>query len=145
MQRTGTYWACVCQISVNPATGKITVDKYTVAVDPGIVINPLQLRRQVQGGSIMGISHALYEETRFDESAITSRDWLTYPIATMTDTPEMEVVILANPDVGSYGGVSEAANTLPMPAIAAAFFDATGKVARRLPLTPAYVQSVLQA
>ena len=144
MLRSGTYWAGVCQISVDPANGKITVDKYTVAVDPGIVINPLQLKRQVEGGSIMGISHALYEEMQFNESAVTSRDWRTYPIATMADTPEMQVVIVDNADVGSYGGVSEAANTPPLAAIAAAFFDATGKIVRRLPLTQSYVHSVLK-
>src|SRR5262249_18384814 len=56
MLRSGTYWACVCQVTVNPTTGKVTVDRYTVAVDPGIVINPLQLERQIQGGAMMGIS-----------------------------------------------------------------------------------------
>ena len=45
MLRSGTYWACVCQVSVVPGTGKVTVDKYTIAVDPGIVVNPLQLKR----------------------------------------------------------------------------------------------------
>ncbi len=145
MQRTDAYWACVCQVSVNPATGKVSVDKMTVVVEPGIAINPLQLKRQVQGGSMMGISHALYEETRFDESGITSRDWRTYPIATMADVPEMEVIILDNPGLGRWGGVSEAANTLPLSAITAAFFDATGKVPRRLPLTPSYVQGLLKA
>ena len=47
--------------------GKVKVDKYTIAVDPGIVINPLQLKRQIQGGAIMGISQALHEEMTFDE------------------------------------------------------------------------------
>ena len=63
----------------------------------------------------------------------------------MADVPELEVVIVAKPEIGRYGGVSEAANALPMAAIAAAFFDATGKVPRRLPLTPAYVQGLLKA
>jgi CO/xanthine dehydrogenase Mo-binding subunit len=145
MLRSFTYWACVCQVTVNPTTGKVTVDKYTMAVDPGIVINPLQLKRQIQGGAIMGISHALYEELQFDESGITSRDWRSYPIATMLDVPEEKVVILNKPEDGQYGGGSEAANALAISAIAAAFFDATGKVARRLPLKPAYVQSILSA
>jgi molybdopterin-binding aldehyde dehydrogenase-like protein len=145
MLRAGTYWACVCHVSVVPTTGKVTVDKYTIAVDPGIVVNPLQLKRQIEGGALMGLSHALYEELTFDESGITSRDWRTYPILTMADVPEIKVVILDNPEVGAYGGGSEAANALAVSAIAAAFFDATGKPARRLPLKPAYVQSVLKA
>jgi len=145
MLRSGTYWACVCQVSVIPSTGKVTVDKYTIAVDPGIVVNPLQLKRTIEGGALMGLSHALYEEMTFDESGVTSRDWRSYPILTMADVPEIKVIILNHPEVGSYGGGSEAANALAVSAIAAAFFDATGKPARRLPLKPAYVQSVLKA
>ena len=145
MLRSGTYWACVCQVTVTLATGKIKVDKYTIAVDPGIVVNPLQLKRQIEGGAIMGISHALYEEVQFDERGITSRDWRTYPIATMADLPEVKVVILSKPEVGEYGGGSEAANALALPAIAAALFDATGKISRRLPLRAAYVQALLKA
>ena len=145
MLRSGTYWACVCQLSVVPSTGKVTVDRYTIAVDPGIVINPLQLKRTIEGGALMGISHALYEEMTFDESGVTSRDWRTYPILTMADVPEVKVVILPHPEVGAYGGGSEAANALAVSAIAAAFFDATGKPARRLPLKPAYVKGMLEA
>ena len=144
MLRSGTYWACVCQVSVVPSTGKVTVDKYTVAVDPGIVVNPLQLKRTIEGGALMGISHALYEEMTFDESGVTSRDWRTYPILTLADVPEVKVVILNRPEVGAYGGGSEAANALAISAIAGAFHDATGKVARRLPLKPPYVQSLLK-
>ena len=145
MLRSGTYWACVCHVSVVPTTGKVTVDKYTIAVDPGIVINPLQLKRQIEGGALMGLSHALYEEMTFDESGITSRDWRSYPILTMADVPEIKVVILNHPEVGAYGGGSEAANALAVSAIAAAFFDATGRPARRLPLKSTYVQALLKA
>jgi CO/xanthine dehydrogenase Mo-binding subunit len=144
MLRSGTYWACVCQVSVVPTTGKVTVDKYTIAVDPGIVVNPLQLKRQIEGGALMGLSHALYEEMTFDESGVTSRDWRTYPILTMADVPEIKVVILNHPEVGVYGGGSEAANALAVSAIAAAFFDATGRPARRLPLRATYVQAILK-
>jgi nicotinate dehydrogenase subunit B len=144
MFRSGTYWACVCQIAVTPSTGAIVVEKYTIAVDPGIVVNPMQLKRQVEGGAMMGISQALLEEAMFDESGITSRDWNTYPILKMADIPEVKVVLLNNPKVGAYGGGSEAANALAAPAIAAALHDATGKVQRRLPLKRAYVQVLLK-
>ncbi len=144
MLRSGTYWACVCQIAVTPSTGAIVVEKYTIAVDPGIVVNPVQLKRNVEGGAVMGISHALFEEVMFDESGITTEDWISYPIPTMADIPEIKVVLLHNPKVGSYGGGSEAANALAAPAIAAALHDATGKIMRRLPMKPAYVQAVLK-
>jgi len=145
MFRSGTYWASVCEVAVTPSTGVIAVEKYTIAVDPGIVVNPMQLKRQVEGGAVMGISHALLEEAAFDESGITASDWRTYPILKMADIPEIKVVLLHRPEVGAYGGGSEAANALAAPAIAAALFDATGKIARRLPLKPAYVQGLLKA
>jgi nicotinate dehydrogenase subunit B len=145
MLRSGSYWACSCQIAVTPATGAIAVEKVTMVVDPGIVVNPLQLKRQVEGGSMMGISQALYEEVAFDESGVTTQDWLSYPILKMAEIPEIKVVLLHRPEVGTYGQGSEAANALAAPAIAAAFFDATGKAARRLPLRPAYVKELLKA
>jgi CO/xanthine dehydrogenase Mo-binding subunit len=92
----------------------------------------------------MGIGHALFEEVMFDESGIKQDDWISYPIPTMKDIPEIKVVLLHNPKVGAYGGGSEAANSLAAPAIAAALHDATGKVMRRLPMKPVYVQAVLK-
>jgi CO/xanthine dehydrogenase Mo-binding subunit len=145
MLRSGTYWACVCQIAVTPSTGAIVVEKYTIAVDPGIVVNPVQLKRNVEGGAVMGIGHALFEEVTFDESRITTADWTDYPIPTMADIPEIKVVLLHNPKVGAYGGGSEAANALAAPAIAAALHDATGKTLRRLPMKAAYVQALLKS
>ena len=145
MLRSASYWACVCEIAVTPETGKIVVEKYTIAVDPGIVINPMQLKRNIEGGAIMGISHALFDEVLFDESGITQEDWSTYPIPTMSDIPDVKVVLLNNPKVGTYGGGSEAANALAAPAIAAALHDATGKIIRKIPLKPGYVQALLKS
>jgi CO/xanthine dehydrogenase Mo-binding subunit len=63
----------------------------------------------------------------------------------MAEIPEIKVALIHRPETGTYGQGSEAANALAAPAIAAAFFDATGKPARRLPLRPAYVKELLQA
>jgi CO/xanthine dehydrogenase Mo-binding subunit len=145
MFRSGTYWACVAHIAVDMNSGVIKVEKMTISVDPGIVINPMQLKRQVEGGTVMGVSMTLHEEVRFDESGVTSSDWRSYPIATMADLPEIKVAMINRPEVGKYGQGSEAANALAAPAIAGAFLDATGKVARKIPLKPAYVQSLLRA
>jgi len=112
-------------------------------VDTGIVVNPLQLERQVQAGCLMGVSQALHEEMAFDESSITSIDWFSYPILKMDEIPELKVVLAPRPEVGTYGQGSESANALAAPAIAAAFFDATGKPARQFPLRPERVKAIL--
>jgi nicotinate dehydrogenase subunit B len=143
--RNGTYWACVANIAVNMTSGVIKVEKMTLAVDPGIVINPLQLKRQVEGGAVMGLSIALKEELQFDESGVITSDWRNYPIATMADLPDIKVVLINRPEVGKYGQGSEAANALAPSAIAGALLDATGKIARRIPLKPEYVQALLKA
>ena len=145
MLRDGTYWACACHIAVTPETGAMKVEKCSLAVDPGVIINPMHLKRQIEGGAMMGISIALLEEVIIDQSGVTQDDWLSYPILTMADIPEIKVELISNPKVGKYGGGSEAANALAAPAIAAAFHDATGKAIRRLPMKPAYVRAVLKA
>nr|WP_221774231.1 molybdopterin cofactor-binding domain-containing protein [Novosphingobium flavum] len=141
MLRDNGYWACAAHIAVTPASGEIKVERVTIVADPGIVVNPLQLKRQVQAGCLMGVSQALHEEVAFDEGAITSADWSSYPILTMAEMPEIKVVIAARPEVGIYGQGSESANALAAPAIAAAVLDATGKPVRRLPLRPEYLRT----
>ena len=145
MWRGNGYWACASQVAVTPSTGEVKVERITVVLDLGIVVNPLQLERQVQAGSLMGVSQALHEELTFDESTVTSTDWMSYPILTMEDMPDVKVVITPRPDVGKYAQGSEGANGLVPAAIAAAFFDATGKSARRIPLKPKYVKAMLEA
>jgi CO/xanthine dehydrogenase Mo-binding subunit len=143
MLRDNGYWACAAHIAVNPATGEVKVERMTLVADPGIVINPLQLKRQAQAGCLMGISEALHEEVSFDSGAITSIDWASYPILTMAEMPELKIVIAPFAGVEIYGQGSESANALAAPAIAGAFLDATGKPARRIPLRPDYVKAML--
>jgi CO/xanthine dehydrogenase Mo-binding subunit len=143
MLRDNGYWACAAHIAVTPETGEVKVERVTIVADPGIVVNPLQLKRQIQAGCLMGVSQALHEEVTFDEGAVTSADWSGYPILTMAEMPELRVVIAGDAEAGIYGQGSESANALAAPAIAAAFFDATGKPARRIPLRPDYVKAML--
>ena len=97
MLRDGTYWACACHIAVTPETGVVKVEKCTLAVDPGVIINPTHLKRQIEGGAMMGVSIALLEEVMIDESGVTQDDWLSYPILTMADIPEIKVELITIP------------------------------------------------
>ena len=144
LSRHEAYWACAAEVEVTPSTGEVRVLTCVMAIDPGIVINPQQLKRQIEGGAVMGVSHALKEEVKFDASGVTSADWTSYPILSMAETPEVKVVLINRPETGIYGGGSEAANALAAPAIVAAVHDATGRFPRRLPLTPQHVQALLK-
>src|SRR6185437_4461505 len=59
MLRSNAYMASAANITVNPQTGKVTVDRYTAVVEPGIVLNPRQLELVFRGGTIQGLSEAL--------------------------------------------------------------------------------------
>lgn len=142
--RANAYWAGIAEITVVPTTGAIQVTKFTIGVECGKIINPRQLDRCMKGGVVMGLSEALKEEVTFDKEKVTSTDWSRYKILTMAETPEIQVVQISRDDKG-FGMGGEAANALAPPAVAAAFFDATGVHARRIPLTPDYVRTLLQS
>jgi CO/xanthine dehydrogenase Mo-binding subunit len=144
MVRSNAYWVGIAELSVVPGTGALKIIKFTIGCEPGKIINPRQLDRCMKSGVVMGLSEALKEEVTFDKSKVTSTNWSRYKILTMGEIPEIKVVQLSRDDKG-FGGGSEAANALVPPAVAAALFDATGVHARRLPLTPTYVSSLLKA
>ena len=141
--RSGAPWVAVVEVEVVPATGAVRVTKCTVGVDVGKVMNPPHLKSMLEGGAVMGIGEALFEEVTFDASKVTSTDWRRYRIPHMAEVPEIKTVFTTRDDRGINGG-GEAANAVTPTAITAAFFDATGVMPRRIPLTPAYVKSLLE-
>lgn len=141
MIRENAYWVGIAEVSVVPSAGELKVTKFTIGGEPGKIINPRQLDRCMRSGVVMGLSEALKEEVTFDHSRVTSTNWSRYQILTMEEMPDIQVVQLSRDDEG-FGGGSEAANAIVPPAVVAAFFDATGVHARRLPLTPGRVRSV---
>jgi CO/xanthine dehydrogenase Mo-binding subunit len=144
MVRENSYWVGIAEIIVTPDTGAVQVTKFTIGVECGKIINPRQLERCMKSGVVMGVSEALKEEVTFDSGKITSTTWSRYKILTMAETPEIKTVQISRDDK-DYGGGSEGANAICLPAIAAAFFDATGVFPRRIPLTPAYVTTLLKS
>jgi CO/xanthine dehydrogenase Mo-binding subunit len=142
--RQNAYWAGIARVTVVPATGVVQVTHFTIGADCGKIINPRQLDRCMKSGVVMGLSEALKEEVVFDTSRVTSTDWSRYRILTMEEMPDIQVVQISRDDCG-FGGGSEAANAVVPGAVAAAFFDATGVNARRIPLTPAYVTRLLES
>ncbi|HEY1471373.1 MAG TPA: molybdopterin cofactor-binding domain-containing protein [Candidatus Acidoferrum sp.] len=143
MVRSNAYWVGIAEVAVIPATGAVLVTKFTIGAECGKVINPRQLDRCMKSGVVMGLSEALKEEVTFDKQKVTSTNWSRYKILTMQETPEIKVVQISRDDKG-FGGGSEAANAIVPPAVAAAIFDATGGQPRRIPLTPAYLTTLLK-
>ncbi|MBM4347527.1 MAG: xanthine dehydrogenase family protein molybdopterin-binding subunit [Deltaproteobacteria bacterium] len=138
----GTWAADVVDLSVDEKTGKIKVHKVVSAVDCPPVINPGPLVEQIEGGTIMALSTALMEEVRFANGGVASDNFNDYPIIRMSEVPEIEVHIVKSTD--RIGGIGELGVPPLAPAVANAFFNATGVRIRRIPLTPKVVMDALK-
>jgi nicotinate dehydrogenase subunit B len=134
--------AAIADIEVNKKSGKIRVKHVYAAVAPGFVINPATVADQVIGTAVMGTSQALIEEVRFNRSNVTSLDWATYPSLRFKDHPNVTPIVIQQLDTVPGGAGEEPISAL-FPAIANAFFDATGVRLRQVPMTPAVVRKAL--
>ena len=150
-----SYTACVVEVEVDPATGWITVPKVWIAHDIGRTINPVLARGQVEGSVYMGLSEALMEEQVFRRlppklsSALVHKmpSLLEYKSLTSLDMPEVDTVLVEDPDPNCPFGAKEAGQgpLLPvMPALANAIYDAVGVRIDELPITPHKVLKALE-
>ncbi len=128
-----TAVAQVAEVSVGE-DGRVRVHRISAAMDCGLVINPDGATAQVQGNIIWGIGSALLEEITVKDGAVQPANFDTYPLLTMKEAPQIDVVLLEAGD-GVPRGVGEPAIGPTAPAIANALFALTGVRARRLPLT----------
>jgi nicotinate dehydrogenase subunit B len=144
-QRNGTRVAIVAEVDIDRQTGKIWARKFTVAHDCGQIINPKQLKTTIEGNIVQGVSRTLWEEVQFDNKAVTSVDWTSYPILDITETPEtIDVVLINHPEIEPTGAGEPSIRPVAA-AIANAIFDATGVRIRRVPFSPERVKSSLAA
>jgi nicotinate dehydrogenase subunit B len=132
-ENTETYVATAADVSVDAASGRITLNHIVVAHDCGLVINPDGLKNQIEGNVIQSASRAILEQVNFDGSKITSVDWRTYPILRFQDIPRIDVILINHPDQPAWGAGEITTLTTP-PAIANAIFHATGQRMRSVPL-----------
>src|SRR5262249_46809118 len=128
---------------------RVTVNHITTVGDLGVLVNPKQQQRMMEGGAIMGVSEALTEQVVFNTGMVTSRDWVTFPILRFKDAPTVKAIPIANTSVvasaGLFGMGGEGPNGYVQAAVANAVFDAIGKQPRKLPLLPGYIKELLAA
>jgi CO/xanthine dehydrogenase Mo-binding subunit len=142
-QRNGTRVAVIAEVDVDRSTGKIFARKFTVAHDCGQIINPDGLVKCIEGNIVQGVSRTLWEEVTFDKKAVTSVDWISYPILDITETPsEVNVVLINHPELPPSGAGEPSIRPVAA-AIANAIFDATGVRIRRVPFSPERVKAAL--
>jgi CO/xanthine dehydrogenase Mo-binding subunit len=139
---TASWTACVAHVAVAP-TGEVKVKKLTVATDVGTQVNPDNIRAQVEGAALWGVSLALYEKATLKDGGIEQTNFDTYTPLRMSQLPEVAVSIIANGEKAT--GVGEPAVTVVAPALANAIFNASGARIRSLPITAEAVKANMKA
>ncbi|HTL58076.1 MAG TPA: xanthine dehydrogenase family protein molybdopterin-binding subunit [Candidatus Limnocylindrales bacterium] len=132
------------EVEVDTETGFVKVKKITCVQDGGLIINKLTAESQVNGGIIMGIGYALYEERIMDRlsGVVLNPNFETYKITGLADVPEIDVVLLDMPERGVIG-IGEPVTIPTASAVANAVANALGVRVSSLPITPTRVLAAL--
>jgi len=143
------YQALFAEVEVDIETGEVDVLKMVVVNDSGRAINPMTVEGQLEGGAAQGIGYALHEDPVLDATTgrMLTDDFDTYKIPGSLDMPELETILLEQPDpTGPFGakGVGEPGCVNQAPAIANAIYDAVGVRIWSLPMTPEKVLAALK-
>jgi isoquinoline 1-oxidoreductase subunit beta len=139
---TASWTACVAHVAVAPS-GEVKVKKLTVATDVGTQVHPDNIRAQVEGAALWGVSLALYEKATLKNGGIEQTNFDTYTPLRMSQLPEVAVSVIANGEHAT--GVGEPAVTVVAPALANAIFNACGARVRSLPITAEAVKANMKA
>jgi isoquinoline 1-oxidoreductase beta subunit len=127
----GSYVAAVAEVSVSPQ-GQLKIHKITAATNPGHVVNPAQVERQVAGSFVYGLSAALYGEITIKDGAVEQTNFDSYNVMRLDEMPKVETVLVPMGDF--WGGVGEPTIAVAAPAVLNAIARATGRRVRDLPL-----------
>jgi CO/xanthine dehydrogenase Mo-binding subunit len=138
----------IAQITADPETGVVSVDKYFTAQDVGKALNPLNCKGQIEGGVVFGLGYALTEELISENGTNVNANLWEYLLPTAPHIPDMTVELVEIPSTyGPFGakGVGETGCVAVAPAIANALEDALGVRCTELPLTPERILRTMRA
>jgi carbon-monoxide dehydrogenase large subunit len=137
---TWSYAVHVATVEVDRETGRVMIEKYVVAHDCGVVVNPMLVEGQVMGGTAQGLGGILGEAIAYDANGqLLSGSLMDYALPTAIDIPAMQVIHQHSPSpLNPLGvkGVGEGGAVAPPAAIANAVCDALAGVGLELNATP---------
>jgi isoquinoline 1-oxidoreductase len=134
-EKNSVVAACV-EVEVDPRSGALRLVEICQAFECDAILNPQNLRAQVEGCILMGLGAALREELKFAEGIVTNPRFSQYRVPRFRDVPRMDIVLLDRKDTAPTGA-GETPIIAVAPAMANALFHATGNRFRGLPLRPA--------
>jgi 4-hydroxybenzoyl-CoA reductase subunit alpha len=143
-----SYSAQVAEVTVDPETGHVHVDKITAAHDCGKALNPLTVEGQIEGSVYMGFGQALQEDMIWNEGRLMNPSLLEYRIPATKENPDIESIIVESIDPEGPFGAKEAGEgslAATIPAIANAIYDAVGVRLNSAPFTPENILDGLRA
>jgi xanthine dehydrogenase YagR molybdenum-binding subunit len=132
------------EVEVDTETGFVKLRKMLVVQDCGLVVNKLTCESQINGGVIMGIGYALYEQRVMDDTTgvVLNPNFETYKLPGAADIPPIDIMLLDMPERGVMG-VGEPCTIPTASAIANAVANAIGVRVSSLPITPDRVLAAL--
>jgi len=132
-RQSPTWVAGIAEVTVDPKNGRYRINRLTIAMDPGTVINPLNAKAQIQGSALWGASQVMAERLTLRDGALEQSNFHDYTPIRLADVPPIDVELI---DSGHHpSGVGEPASTVVAPAVANAIYNAVGIRVRHMPIT----------
>ena len=128
----GSFVAAACELSVTDGN-KIKIHRIVAATDPGYVVNPAQIERQVSGSFVYGLSALFEEECTVKNGRIEQTNFDTFGSIRLKQMPPVETIIIQGGGK-EWGGIGEPTISVAAPAVLNAYYKATGKRIRTVPL-----------
>ncbi len=141
------FAAQFAEVTVDTQTGAVTVDRLVMALDSGVIVNPITASGQVEGGMVQALGYAVCEEMRYDERGrARERDLSDYHIFQAHETPRLDTIFIETFEPSHPFGVKAVAE-IPMdgvaPAVGNAILDACGADLHVIPATPERIWQAL--
>lgn len=141
-------WGCdVAELTIDPDTYEVRIDKLTAVQEFGRPIHPALARGQIEGGTAQGLGYALIENVVMKNGAMANAQLTNYVIPTTLDIGEIDVVMMENPYPGGPFG-AKGLGELPMDGPAPAVVNALrhyGLDLREIPATPEKISTAVAA
>jgi isoquinoline 1-oxidoreductase beta subunit len=128
----GSWVAAACELSVTDGN-KVKIHRIVAATDPGYAVNPAQIERQVSGSFVYGLSALFEEECTVKNGRIEQTNFDTFGSIRLKQMPPVETIIIQGGGK-EWGGIGEPTISVAAPAVLNAFYRATGKRLRTIPL-----------